>query len=223
MLEEIFSQGYNSTELAIALLSVLIVSIFSLAYHEYGHALVADSLGDPTPRQQGALTLDPFPHLRFMSVVFLILFGFGWSTSQTRPDLIPGNPRRAFILVAIAGPLANLLMASLFALPYQLIEFGLLDGAEFSASMYAYFFRTGIYINILLLTFNLIPLPPLDGFMILVAISPAPVANFLIKFGNSNLGGYALIAFIVLLPLAGYDILGFLNPIVDSIILFLSG
>src|SRR5690606_10596481 len=99
----------------------VIVVFFAFAYHELGHALVADYLGDPTPRNQGRITLNPIPHLSALGLILVIVFGFGWATTPINPSLLRGNPRTSHAFVALAGPAMNLLMAILFAIPYRIL------------------------------------------------------------------------------------------------------
>ncbi len=221
MLRGIFSQGLDPFDLAIAIISVLVVAITAFAYHEYAHAVVADYLGDPTPRKAGRMTLNPFPHLDMMGMILLLFIGFGWATTPVNPSMLRGETRRSMALVAVAGPIANLIMAFIFSIPYQLVNFGILDQAAFFGSDFAYFFRIGLYINILLFVFNLLPIPPLDGFTILVGILPEDFAQPLMAFRRSPYSMYLLIGLIFVLPFMGFDVIGFIFPVVDSIIGFL--
>lgn len=221
MLRGIFNQGLDPFDLGVAILSVLVVAVTAFAYHEYAHAIVADRLGDPTPRQNGRITLNPFPHLDAMGMILLLFIGFGWATTPVNPSLLRGDTRKSMALVAVAGPIANLIMAFIFSIPYQLVNFGLLDATTFFDGNFAFFFRMGLYINILLFVFNLLPIPPLDGFTILTGILPKPMAAPLVAFRNSAYSVYLLIGLIFLLPYLGYDIIGFIFPIVDTIINFL--
>ena len=103
------------------------IMICAFAYHEYAHAIVADRLGDPTPRQHGRMTLNPFPHLSLFGLIMLLIAGFGWATTPVRPNLLRGNPRISMAWVAAAGPFANFLMAALSAIPIRLMDAGMLS------------------------------------------------------------------------------------------------
>ena len=155
-------------------IGVVFVIIGAFAYHEYAHAIVADRLGDPTPREYGRMTLNPFPHLSLAGLVMLLLAGFGWATTPVRPNLLRGNPRVSMAWVAVAGPIANLLMAVIFAIPIRLINAGMLT-LSWGDLLYNVS-NWGVYINLLLLIFNLLPIPPLDGFTILLGMLPAEFA-----------------------------------------------
>jgi len=157
-----------------ALLMLMPLLLFSLVIHEYAHARTAFSFGDPTARNMGRLTLNPLAHLDPIGTLALVFIGFGWA----KP--VPVNPfnlhprRLGDIAVSLAGPMSNLLVA--------VVSFLLLRGLELpqvqkllSDSIYdplaSSLFLLGI-INILLCTFNLIPLFPLDGHHILRELLP---------------------------------------------------
>ena len=149
-----------------------ITAVLAFAYHEFAHAYVADRLDDPTPRSLGRISLNPFVHLSAFGILMLFLLGFGWATTPVNPNRLRGNPRTSMAIVAIAGPLANLLMALLYAIPVRLglIEPSLSSGILPTAAHFAFM---GIYINLVLLAFNLLPIPPLDGFTILLGLLPS--------------------------------------------------
>src|SRR5690606_4863653 len=102
------------------IIAFIITATLAFAYHEFAHAIVADRLGDPTPRSYGRITLNPFVHLDLFGMVMLILAGFGWAMTPVNPNNLRGNPRTSYAIVALAGPVANLIMAILFALPIRL-------------------------------------------------------------------------------------------------------
>lgn len=140
--------------------------------HEFAHAYVADRLGDPTPRQQGRLTLNPLAHLDVLGTVLILLFGFGWAKPvQINPTNF-SNWRRDTIIVSAAGPLANVTALFVLGLPFKLDLLGL--QGLLSAVL---FFM--IVINAALAIFNLLPIPPLDGSKILVGLlPPAPAIAY---------------------------------------------
>ncbi len=129
--------------------------IIALSFHEFAHAWVADKLGDLTPRFTGRLTINPLAHLDILGTIMLLFFRFGWA----KPVMInPDNfkkPKRDMALVALSGPMMNLLLAFLFAIPFRL-------GIHMGWATERFFFNA-LIINISLMVFNLIPLPPLDG------------------------------------------------------------
>src|SRR5690606_17115207 len=137
---------------------------------------------DPTPRNQGRITLNPIPHLSALGLILVIVFGFGWATTPINPSLLRGNPRTSHALVALAGPAMKLLMAILFAIPYRILYTSPLTAGWYAAAPnliienLALLLRLGAYWNILLMFFNLIPLPPLDGFWVLRGLLPVELA-----------------------------------------------
>ena len=157
--------------------------IIAMTFHEFAHAWMADRLGDDTPRRQGRLTLNPFKHMEPIGMLMLLFAGFGWG----RPVQINPNNfnrtitlRKGNALVALAGPVMNLILAVIFSIVYALIlAFG---GTAFMISQTGEIITTIIvYIismNVGLGVFNLIPLPPLDGSKVLVAILPTNARNW---------------------------------------------
>ena len=151
--------------------------LLALSCHEAAHGYVAYRLGDPTAKAVGRLTINPFRHLDPIGAICLLLFRIGWA----RP--VPVNPRNfkkpraGMALVAIAGPLTNLLLGIfsllLSALIYSLILAGVLQGYLGQVLVwFAYFFDMAFMINIGLAVFNLLPIPPLDGSRIVTLLLP---------------------------------------------------
>ncbi len=207
-------------------IAFIITATLAFAYHEFAHAIVADRLGDPTPRQYGRITLNPFVHLDLFGMVMLVLAGFGWAMTPVNPNNLRGNPRTSYAIVALAGPAANLLMALIFALPIRL---GLADAAatgpmlgSFELPSFFLFCFMGVQINLLLMAFNLMPIPPLDGFTILMGILPPELAYRLLPL--RQYGTIILLIAIFLLPRIGLDFLGwFIGPVFDIALPFLLG
>lgn len=129
------------------------------SFHEFAHAFVANLLGDDTAKSRGRLTLDPMSHIDPLGIIMLILFRFGWA----KP--VPVNPsnfknrKKGMLLVSLAGPVMNFLIAFVALLVYALIysKFGSMNRVMYNIFINIYFINIGLGI------FNLIPLPPLDG------------------------------------------------------------
>lgn len=155
-----------------------IVIILAFAYHEFAHAYVADRFGDPTPRLYGRMTLNPIPHLSLVGLVTLFLFGFGGAYTPVNPSMLRGNRRQSHALVAIAGPIANLIMASIFAILFRLWIANDIDLPlpPLVIKFITLLFYWGVTLNIFLAVFNMLPIPPLDGFTILQGVLPAELA-----------------------------------------------
>ncbi|MCA9751218.1 MAG: site-2 protease family protein [Gemmatimonadetes bacterium] len=140
----------------------------SITSHEAAHGYVADRLGDPTARERGRLTLNPIPHIDPMFTIavplFLLLSGAGVIFGGAKPVPVDvsrlRNPRRDWALVALAGPATNLAVALVLSAVFAILIRGEIVPAS---SRVAGVLATGIYVNALLVVFNLLPIPPLDG------------------------------------------------------------
>lgn len=152
----------------------LIAIIVALALHEFGHAAMSTKLGDPTPRLQGRLTLNPIAHLDPMGTLFIMLtvfsgFGIGWGKPVITNPLYYKNYREGMILTAIAGPAMNLAQAS-FAMA---VGYALYLGHVPLAGWFGVLFSSYILVNLGLMLFNLLPLPMLDGGHVLANLLPS--------------------------------------------------
>ncbi|MGY8824979.1 MAG: site-2 protease family protein [Candidatus Latescibacterota bacterium] len=139
--------------------------LVALALHEAAHAYTADRLGDPTPRRLGRVTLNPLVHLDPMGTLLLAVVHFGWGKPVPVDPRYFNQPRRDMMLVALAGPLANIATAIIFALSLRLLDHTL------TPLVYAAIDAL-VLISLLLAVFNLLPIPPLDGSKILVGLLP---------------------------------------------------
>ena len=145
--------------------------ILGLSFHEFGHAFVSERLGEPTPRIQGRVTLNPVAHIDVIGFVALLALGFGWGKPVQINPLYYRHRRRDEILVSIAGVCMNLLLA--FAGAALMKIFYVKAAGVFASSTLQVLWQilTGIVqVNLVLLFFNLIPLPPLDGFGVITQI-----------------------------------------------------
>lgn len=145
--------------------------IIGLSFHEFAHAWVSDKLGDPTPRRQGRVTINPLAHIDWIGFLALLLVGFGWGKPV---QIDPGyykNRRRDEFLVSIAGVTMNLILAVIFSIPARamLKAFSGAMASDLVYNIYLMIFYI-ISINIVLMIFNLIPCPPLDGWGIITQI-----------------------------------------------------
>lgn len=184
-------------------ISFVVVAIIAFAYHEFAHALVADRLGDPTPRSHGRITLNPIPHLDRTGLIMLLLIGFGYAFTPINERYLRGNPRTSHAIVAVAGPLANLLMAFLMALPVRLGVVPIQPPGQYLPSLYS-FLAFGVYFNLLLFAFNMLPVPPLDGFRILLGVLPPEMAYRL--QGLYQYSQMIFLAIFFLLPVVGFNL-----------------
>jgi Zn-dependent protease len=162
------------------------VLILAITIHEFAHAITADRLGDPTPRSQGRISLFPTDHLDPLGTVMMVItsitgIGIGWGKPvMTNPSNFR-NPRRDSGIVAVAGPISNVLQAIVFALIFRAL------GGFHASSSFIELLHTGVLVNLSLAFFNLIPIAPLDGHWIMTAILPYQQAiayrNWMIMYG----------------------------------------
>lgn len=128
--------------------------ILAIGLHEAAHCYTADYLGDPTPRSMGRLTLNPLVHLDLLGTFAILFAGFGWGKPAPFDPYNLSNPKRDTALIALAGPLTNILIAILLSLVIRFLDM--------PAAVYQSIFNI-VVINLGLAFFNLIPVPPLDG------------------------------------------------------------
>ena len=152
--------------------------LLALSIHEAAHGYVAYKLGDPTAKAMGRLTINPLRHLDPIGAVCLLLFRFGWARPVPVTPRHFKNPRRGMALVAIAGPLTNLLLGTFSLLCSALIFLLILASSTMPQylatvlSWLGFFFALAFPINVSLAIFNLLPIPPLDGSRIAALLLP---------------------------------------------------
>ena len=187
------------------LISRIIVLVIAFTVHEFAHAWTADQLGDDTPRLQGRLTLNPLAHLDPLGSLMLLIAGFGWAKPViVNPYTVRRRTPAGMMLVAVAGPFSNLILAILASIPFRagMITLGL------SSSLLTTMFLEFIWINLILLFFNLIPIFPLDGEKVAEFFLPPSGQNFLYRL--RPYGMYILMGLILFGNFGGPDILGLL-------------
>jgi Zn-dependent protease len=191
--------------------------LISLSFHEMAHAYASYRQGDPTAKMMGRLTMNPLKHLDPIGTLMLVAsmfsgFGFGWAKPVPINPTYYKNTKRGTVMVSLAGPASNLLLAFLFSFPMAFIA--LRNGIDvdiifisnlsiFSSvfSFEAFVFNISRFfymINIGLATFNLLPIPPLDGSKILTAILPTNIYFNLMRY--ERYVGLVFLALVVLVP-----------------------
>lgn len=157
--------------------------VIAISIHEFAHAFAADKLGDPTPRLQGRLTLNPMAHLDPLGTLLLLLVGFGWGKPVQFNPLHLKNPRSEAAIISFAGPFSNILLVTILAILYRIGIFQTL----FPFFPFGVIIPALIQINLVLAIFNLVPIHPLDGGKILVGLLPPDLAHdydrFMYKYG----------------------------------------
>lgn len=174
------STGDFRTTLAMLLLEIPIV-LLSLSLHELAHGYVAYKCGDGTAKAFGRLTLNPLKHLDPIGALCMLLMGFGWAKPVPINIRCLRKPKRDLVLISLAGPVTNFLLALLFALLrlcFLVVIYlvALPESADMVIFVIELFLRIGIILNLGLGLFNLIPLPPLDGSKILMCLLPNNLA-----------------------------------------------
>ncbi|TFH34191.1 MAG: site-2 protease family protein [Anaerolineales bacterium] len=186
------------------LISRIIVLIVAFTVHEFAHAWTATQLGDDTPRLHGRLTLNPLAHLDPLGSLMLLIAGFGWAKPvMVNPYTVRRRTPAGMMLVAVAGPFSNLILAILASIPFRagLISYGVSN--SFLSTMFLEF----IWINLILLFFNLIPIFPLDGEKVAEYFLPPGGQDFLYRL--RPYGMYILMGLILFGNFGGPDLLGF--------------
>lgn len=153
----------------IGLLISVVCRLIAITGHEVAHGFVSYKLGDPTPRREGRLSFNPMAHLDLMGTLLMLLTGFGWAKPVSVDPRYYRDTKKGMALVAIAGPLANLLMAFAGLLLYAIIfAINVKTGALSMLTSFLSEFSISFAItNLSFMVFNLIPIPPLDGSRIL--------------------------------------------------------
>ncbi len=171
-----------SNPLAFVLIAIILLAAITI--HEYAHAFVADKLGDPTPRVQGRVTLNPLAHLDPVGTALLFFIGFGWGKPVEFDAYNLKDPVRDTALIAVAGPASNLLLAAILAVVLPTM----INFAPATSPLLYFILSTSIFYNCMLAIFNLLPLHPLDGGKILSSLLPPATAleydRFMYRYGN---------------------------------------
>ncbi len=193
------------------LIAGAVALLVGLTFHEFSHALVADNLGDRRPRAMGRLTLNPIAHVDPIGALMLVVAGFGWAKPvMVNPAALRGG-RRSMALVAFAGPIANVVVATVFAVVFRAMDLaGISNG--FALNLVALI----VQLNILLAIFNLIPIPPLDGYNVALAYLPSRQALIVQQYAPYGVIVLLLLIFIPGSPLR--TILGLAAPVTRVLI-----
>ncbi len=198
----------------LAFLLYVLALLIAITIHEYSHAKVADYLGDPTPRLQGRLTLNPLAHLDPIGTLLLFLVGFGWGKPVMFDPFNLKEPRKDAALISLAGPGSNFIVALGLSIILRLFIF---FNLSFLLTIGSVIFVPIIFLNVLLGVFNFIPVEPLDGFKIVGGLFSDAKAHEWYQLQR-----YGLIFLIVLiLPLGpqGSSMLSFiLGPVINFIL-----
>ncbi len=178
--------------------------VIAVTIHEFSHAFVADRLGDPTPKALGRVTLNPLAHLDPVGTIALLIAHIGWGKPVPFDPYNLENPRRDTVLISLAGPLSNFILAILLSILYKIMP----DLAFICLPM--------VILNVGLGVFNLIPIPPLDGSKILANLLSYDKAAQYEELTN-RYGIFLLLLF--LFPIAGQSLASiFISPLITLIL-----
>ena len=171
------------------------VLVLAITVHEFFHAITADRLGDPTPRRQGRLTLFPTDHLDPVGTIMMVVssisgFGIGWGRPVLTNPLNFRKPVRDGAIVAIAGPFSNILQALVYAVIMHFMGGPSLD------SPVGFFIFMGMFINVSLAFFNMLPIGPLDGHWVIQALLPRDIAERYYRW-NLQYGGFIFLGLVL--------------------------
>lgn len=189
--------------------------IIAITVHEFSHAIAADRLGDPTPRLQGRISLNPVRHLDLYGSLFILFIGFGWGKPVEYDPFNLRDVRRDSAIIGFAGPLSNIILAVLASLIGWLFNTTL--GLPSVVTQIIFLF---IYMNVGLAVFNMIPVAPLDGFKIVGGLLPADKAPEWYALERYGL----IFMMLLIVPLGSTSMVGFIiRPITNLITNFLGG
>ena len=187
------------------IVGIAVALVVGITFHEFSHAFIADVLGDHRPRALGRVTLNPVAHIDPIGAVFFLVAGFGWGkpVPVNVYALRPG--RIGMAIVAAGGPVANVVVAIVAAVLYRVMALGGAEGIVIETAFAVVFF------NILLAIFNLIPIPPLDGYNVLLAFLPPRTAFVVQRYAQY---GILVLLLLVVIPNSPLDfLLGLARPV----------
>lgn len=201
-------------------LLTLVLVLLSIAFHEFAHAYTADRLGDPTPRMNGRVTLNPLAHLDPIGTIMMLIGVFGWGKATPVNPFAFKKLRRDFAITAIVGPLSNILFAGFLVLTLKIASI-YLSGPGLYYLQYA-LVQAILIIGVNLVVFNLIPISPLDGERVLMFLLP-PAIRSKVEPVMSRFGLFLIILLILPILPGGYSVLSYvILPVQNLVLNFIS-
>ena len=189
--------------------------LIGITIHEFAHAWVANKFGDPTAKMEGRVSLNPLVHLDPVGTILFLIIGFGWGKPvQINPHLL--RNKNDELKVAIAGIVANLLVATILAIPLRI---AMIQGVAIDSEPYLLFLKKLVEINVVLAAFNLLPIPPLDGSHFVEYF-----LDDMARYRFQQIGQYALIGLILFGLVTSVSIIPLImEPIMRVMLFFVSG
>ena len=177
--------------------------IIGITFHEAAHGYVSHWLGDPTPKNQGRLSINPLAHIDPMGFIALLLVGFGWGKPVMIDPRYYKNPKRDELLVSLAGVTTNLIIAIIFAIiQILLIDTGAAYSMGASWNVVNLIIQYIVFVNLVLMCFNLLPIPPLDGFSVITQLFDLRKYDWYYKLYSN--GFFILMALVFIGALDGF-------------------
>lgn len=187
-------------------ISQIIGLAIAITIHQYFYALISTNLGDPVPKNEGRLTLNPFKHIEPVGFVILFLSKFGWGKPVNTNSSYYKDKKKGTIVVALSGIVANLFFAALLGMIFRIIKPYIISSNNIIMLIVAYIFQYTVMYCVVLAVVNFIPIYPMDGYKILLSIVKPSTYYKLIQYEK------IIQMVIILLAFAGFINL-FLNPI----------
>jgi len=188
------------------LISRIITLLVAFTFHEFAHAATATALGDGTPKANGRLTLNPLAHLDVMGTLTLLIAGFGWAKPvPVNPYALRRKSSAGLMLVSLAGPVTNLLLAVMAAIPLRFNWVSLQPTTSPFFPSAGDFLLEFLFVNLALFLFNLLPLAPLDGEKVITYFLPSHWSEFYDRIRPYS--PMILLAIVFILPMFGFDLI----------------
>jgi Zn-dependent protease len=207
--------------------------VVALSVHEWAHAMAATKLGDPTPHNEGRLTLNPIAHIDPIGALLFLTAGFGWAKPVPVNPAYFHKPKQGMLITALAGPLSNLILAFIAFFTILFLTEGAIGGSVWELigggtrgmsvqTFILQFLQNSLFVNLGLMAFNLIPIAPLDGSNIVQALIPLRYEDAYFEFNRR--GPYVLLFLLLGERLLGFAFLStWIGGVMDGVLAVMQG